>query len=163
MPAKKKRKYTMSPLAERQRHNAPLKHGKRSPLMNSLGKKFGCTKPGLHEGAEGEYDPENCVYCKARWDHLIEVRTLLGNLPANLMERAVMTRADLDMLREESAAEGTNPLRDKDYVKGLEMDFKLMQHMSSMNKGNTVNVVHHKAKDDEEDFTVIDVTRVEEQ
>jgi len=163
--AKKRKKYTMSPQAIRQRHNAPLKHGRRSPVLMSLGKKFGCTKPDQHEnegGTPGEFDPENCEFCRARWTHLLEVRTLLGSTDANVMERAATTRIHLENMEKELTESGTNPLRDKDYIKGLELDLKILDKITALTKGNTVNVVHHKAQEeDEDDVMVIDVSRVE--
>jgi len=150
----------MSPIAKRQRHSAALKHGKRSPVMLALGKKFGCTKPDLHEGTPDEYDPENCVFCQARWDHLLEVRTLLGSTDANLLERAATSRIDIERYADTLRAQGTNPITDKHYMQAFKLDIELAKHLQSMGKQSVTNVIHHRARDDEEDFTVIDVSRV---
>lgn len=153
----------MSLAAKKQRQNAALKHGRRSPVLMSLGKKFGCTRPELHEGADGEFDPENCVYCQARWDNLLETRALLGNVSDNLLERAATTRTDLEDMADELRKEGKNPMRDKDYVRGLQMDIDLAKHLVKLKQGNAVNVIHHKAKvDEDEEIKIIDVTRYNE-
>lgn len=149
----------MSQKALLQRHNAPLKHGRRSPTLVSLGNKFGCTKPELHEGEPGKFDPENCDYCKARYENLMEARALLGSVSENLMERAVTTKIDIENYRKKLEEEGKHPLQDSNYYKWAKLDLELAKYLADKAVGNKVNVYHHKG--DEEEDLVIDVTRLQ--